>query len=278
VNLTPTQEPTVNLTPTPEVTATSSDDLLVAGFTMNRTSGPAPLAVGFTSTSTGPYDELAWTIVVDGVIVGTMTGATPNHTFLLPNTYTINLEVSASTGETAIAEQNLTVAAPPTATTTPEPGDRTNQPFPSPHRLPGIVQAEDYDVSIDSPAYMDTTAANEGGVYRVDAVDIEVGGSNYDIGWIRPGEFLNYSVDAGSAGSYTLSLRVANPESTVKSVGVSLDGAPAGHVLIAPTGSWLTYREFAASAPLALSPGRHVVTISFDGVNRLNFDWLRFAS
>ena len=129
-----------------------------------------------------------------------------------------------------------------------------------------------------TPAYSDATAANEGGAYRFDAVDIEVGGSNYNVGWIRPGEFLNYSVDATAAGNVTLALRAANPEATTKAVRVSLDGVPAGQVLIAPTGGFLTYREFSASTPLALPAGRHVVTIAFEGVERLNFDWLSLAT
>ncbi|MEN6518815.1 MAG: lamin tail domain-containing protein, partial [Methanospirillum sp.] len=49
-------------------------------------------------------------------------------------------------------------------------------------------------------------------------------------------------------------------------------------VLIAPTGGWTNYREFSAPAPLAIPAGRHVVTIAFEGVERMNFDWLSLAT
>ena len=144
--------------------------------------------------------------------------------------------------------------------------------------MPGRVEAEDYDVTAGSPAYSDTTAANEGGAYRFDAVDIEVGGSNYNVGWIRTGEFLNYSVDTAAAGNFTLSISVANAEPATKPVKVYLDGVPAGEVRIGCTADWVVFREFPATAPITLPPGRHVVTIAFEGVERMNFDWLGFAA
>ncbi len=277
--------PVITPTPTPSPTATTQSPTVTtpsttpfsAAFTMDRMIGTAPLEVRFTSTSTRPYDTLDWTILVGDDVVGTMIGENPSYTFNQPNTYTVQLEASnSSTHEIATAEKTITVTAGPTVTAT-QTAVAGNQPYPSAHNLPGRVEAEDYDVTAGYPAYSDATAANEGGVYRIDAVDIEVGGSNYDIGWIRPGEFLTYSVDATAAGDFTLTLRVANPEATTKAVRVYLDGVPAGQVVIAPTGGWPAYGEFSGSTRLALTQGRHVVTISFEGVNRLNFDWLSFA-
>jgi hypothetical protein len=146
------------------------------------------------------------------------------------------------------------------------------------HAVPGRVEAEDYDVSVGSPAFADTTAVNEGGAYRFDAVDIEVLNRTYSIGWIRSGEFLTYSVDTAAAGDFALTLSVANAEAITKPVRVSLDGVPAGEVMVGSTGSWTVFREFGASAPLTIPQGRHVLTIGFEGVERLNFDWLNLAA
>jgi PKD repeat protein len=49
-------------------------------------------------------------------------------------------------------------------------------------------------------------------------------------------------------------------------------------VPIGPTGGWTTYQGFAGSAPLAFPQGRHVVTIAFEGVNRINLDRLVFSN
>lgn len=284
-------EPTPTVSePTPNATS-PLPGAITAGFSADPRSGPVPLIVRFTSTSTGPYDTLDWTILHGEEVIDTMSGETPIYAFTKPMNVTILLEASnSSTHETATRELTITVTnttltptvtAVETSTVTPvgTPQNTTvpvtggAEPYPAPHTLPGIVQAEDYDMG----AYSDTTAANEGGVYRFDAVDIEMIGTNHNVGWIRPGEFLNYSVDAPVAGTYTLALRVANPEPVRKTITVLLDGRPAGQIRIDPTGGWLNYQEFSAAGPLRFSPGRTVVTISFDGVNRLNFDLLRFT-
>ncbi|MGD9936834.1 MAG: carbohydrate-binding protein [Methanoregulaceae archaeon] len=277
--------------PTPTITGPSTDTI-TAGFSATPRSGPAPLVVRFNSTSTGPYDSLDWTVILDDDVIDTLSGESPIYVFIEPRTYTLVLEASNfSTHETSTVEQTIVVTngtsqptgtpiasftvtptVTPGVTTTPAIG--SSVPYPAAHHLPGIVQAEDYDVG----AYRDVTSANEGGAYRFDAVDIEMIGTNYNVGWIRPGEFLNYSVDAPIAGNLTLAVRVANPEPVTKTITVLLDGARSGQVRVDPTGGWLNYQEYAASTPLRLTPGRHVVTISFEGVNRLNFDLMRFST
>src|SRR5215213_4677746 len=63
----------------------------------------------------------------------------------------------------------------------------------SPWPLPGLIQAEDFDTGGEGVAYHDTTAANEGGMYRTaDGPDLADGGFNddgtYAVGWMRDGE------------------------------------------------------------------------------------------
>ena len=82
--------------------------------------------------------------------------------------------------------------------------------------LPGIVQAEDFDDGGEGVAYHDSDVVNSGGQYRNTGVDIENTtdtGGGYDVGWTAAGEWLNYTVNAGAAGLYTLSARVASPAS-----------------------------------------------------------------
>jgi len=84
-----------------------------------------------------------------------------------------------------------------------------------PHPVPGVIQAEAFDVGGPGIAYMDGSAANEGGQLRPDdAVDIEPttdDGGEYNVGWIFPGEWLTYTVSVAEAGSYDIFARVASP-------------------------------------------------------------------
>lgn len=266
-------ESPVTPTPTPEVP-------IVADFTMDKDSGTAPLTVQFVSTSTGPYTDLDWTILLGDDVVDTMVGETPSYTFATPGTYTVLLEASNSgTGETATKEKTVTVNAVTTTTTTVVTTTQTpiggNQPYPSAHIMPGRVEAEDYDVTAGYPAYSDTTPANEGGAYRQDAVDIEVGGTNFNVGWIRPTEFLTYSVDvpSGAAGTYTIGFRMSNPSGT-KSFNLYVDGILIGAVNLPATGSFNTWTTV-TSPSFQMTEGRHVIKVDFVTTSSINFDYMQ---
>ncbi len=87
---------------------------------------------------------------------------------------------------TALADANATYAQ--TAALAPYPGT---------HDVPGLVQAKDFDVGGEGVAYHDTEPANLGGAYRpTEGVDIETTGLFTDVGWIRSGEWLTYTVNA----------------------------------------------------------------------------------
>jgi hypothetical protein len=161
----------------------------------------------------------------------------------------------------------------PTPTPTPippTPNGTAGEPYPAPHLVPGRVEAEDYDVG----GFADTTAANEGGAYRTDAVDIEVGGSNHNVGWIRAGESLTYSVDAAAAGTYSIGFRVANP-GAARTVTVSVNGA-ARSLTVPATGSFRTWQT-AALTGVNLNAGRNAVRIDTGTAASFNLDYLQFG-
>jgi hypothetical protein len=156
----------------------------------------------------------------------------------------------------------------PVSTSAPSTGGGT--PYPSAHQAPGRVEAEDYNVG----GYFDTTAANEGGAYRNDAVDIEAGGANYNVGWIRAGEYLEYSVDAASAGTYTVSLRVANP-GAAKTVKIVTNGA-SKDLAIPATGSFETWQTAVLNG-VSLNAGRNVIRVNMDKASSFNIDYIDLA-
>lgn len=96
--------------------------------------------------------------------------------------------------------------------------DTANVPFNNtPHPIPGIVQAQDYDLGGSGIAYYDNSEGNAGGQYRNDDADIEPTTDDlgtYKIGWIRAGEWLNYTCEVESDGYYDFDFRVSSPDGT----------------------------------------------------------------
>ena len=85
------------------------------------------------------------------------------------------------------------------------------------------IEAENYDRGGNGGAYFDNTLDNLGGEYRVAGPDIQKTsdcGNGFNVGWILPGEYLQYTVEAPVAGSYKLTLRTARQPSGVASVDV----------------------------------------------------------
>ncbi|MEN6517908.1 MAG: carbohydrate-binding protein [Methanospirillum sp.] len=161
----------------------------------------------------------------------------------------------------------LSPYVPPTPTPTVSP-----QPYMLTH-VPGRIQAENYDLGGEGVAYHDTTPGNTGGMYRHDDVDIEAAGGIVNVGWIRNGEFLIYTTNVVTAGTYLLSARVASPNSG-RTFAVSVDGTPLATIAVPNTGA---YERWTATAPIpvALAAGNHTLKLAFSGDGQ-NLDYVSF--
>ncbi len=149
-------------------------------------------------------------------------------------------------------------------------------PYPGSHLVPGVVWAWDYDAGGEGVAYHDTEPANLGGAYRpAEGVDIETAGTSMDVGWVRDGEWLVYTVNATDPFSCTIVVEAANPDPTTKRVAILADGVPVGTVDLRPTGSFDAYAD-CESTPIALPAGETAIRLSFDGVSRVNLLALNF--
>lgn len=83
----------------------------VANFSQDTTSGPAPLTVQFTDTSTNSPTSWSWDFG-DGSAVST--AQNPSHAFAAPGTYDVTLTATNIAGSDSVTKNNLiTVSAPP---------------------------------------------------------------------------------------------------------------------------------------------------------------------
>src|SRR6202007_1488254 len=80
--------------------------------------------------------------------------------------------------------------------------------------VPGTVQAANYDTGGPGVAYNVTSVNGSANSYRTDGVDLETcsdTGCGYDLGWTAAGQGFKYTVNVATAGTYTVSLRLAPP-------------------------------------------------------------------
>jgi hypothetical protein len=152
------------------------------------------------------------------------------------------------------------VAAPP-----PPPPPPTGPFGGTPVALPGILQAENFDVGGQGVAYSDTTASNSGNAYRP-AEGVDIGPTNdpasggFYVGWTREGEWLNYTVNVTATRNYTVGVRVANIGSGAK-FRIEVDGVDlTGPVPVPNTTGWDTWQTVSL-AGIPLTQGQHVLRL-----------------
>jgi hypothetical protein len=145
--------------------------------------------------------------------------------------------------------------------------------------IPGTIQSENYDTCGANASYYDTTAGNSGGAYRSDDVDIEAStdsGGGYDVGWVAAGEWLKYSANVASSGTYNAQVRVASTTAG-NTMHINVDGTNVtGSLAIPNTGGWQTWATV-TSPNFSLSAGAHTVQAVFDSGNN-NINWMAFSS
>ena len=121
--------------------------------------------------------------------------------------------------------------------------------------VPGTIQAENYDTGGQGIGYNANSVNGTDDGYRSDGVNLETtsdtGGGN-DVGWSSQGQWLRYTVDVATAGTYTISFRVAAPSAVTDALhitdssGTDLSGA----VDIPASGDWQAWETVTGSVEL----------------------------
>ena len=146
--------------------------------------------------------------------------------------------------------------------------------------IPGQIEAENFDLGGEGVAYHDTDPTNNSGQYRfTEGVDIEGcgdTGGGYDVDFISGGEWLQYTVNVTTAGTYTLQARVASA-STGGNFSVNIDGVNISGTMNVPnTGGWGTWQTISVTTS-SLTVGQHILRIAMGGgfnLNYINFNLL----
>ena len=150
--------------------------------------------------------------------------------------------------------------------------------------LPGTVQSENYDNGGEGVAYHDLSVENEGGQYRSSGVDVEPttdSGGGYSVGYAFEGEWLAYTVNVASAGTYDIEVRVAS-SGAGGTFHIDVNGVnKTGTFTVPNTGGWQTWVTLRKTG-LTLSGGQQVFKLVLDssgpGGAVGNFNYLRVAA
>ena len=144
-----------------------------------------------------------------------------------------------------------------------------------PIAIPGILQAEDFDIGGDELTYHDTDQKNITGDYRPDEpIDIyKKSTDSYLVIDNFPGEWLEYTVNVATAGQYTITAHIAafagNGTFQLKA------GANESEIVKAPTSySWVNTKPVSFS--LNLEEGEQIIRISILSSPVFYLDYLDF--
>ncbi|MEI6696523.1 MAG: glycoside hydrolase family 38 C-terminal domain-containing protein [Bacteroidota bacterium] len=149
-----------------------------------------------------------------------------------------------------------------------------NAPFGNIQHIPGVVEAENFDLGGEGIAYHDSDIVNQGNQYRpTEGVDIEVcSEGGYDVYNTNTGEWMLYSIFVDTTATYQLQARLNTSGNTVK-FHFEIDGVDkTGVFSISNTGNWAI-----VSKNVYLTVGLHTFKVYINqSTNNLSFNKFTF--
>lgn len=128
--------------------------------------------------------------------------------------------------------------------------------------IPGTIEFENFDTGGQDVAYNESSGTNQGGsAYRSEPVDIEdITGGGYSIGYVQQNEWLEYTVNVATSGTYNVKIKHASLN-TDADVLLSMDGITVSNSLtLAATGGWTTWAT-TDFTNISLTAGQHVLRV-----------------
>jgi beta-glucanase (GH16 family) len=150
----------------------------------------------------------------------------------------------------------------------------------TPAPIPGTVQAENYDTGGQGVGYNVTSVNGTANSYRSDGADLEATtdtGGGYDIGWTAAGQWFRYTVNVASAGTYTVTFRVAAINAVTDAFHISNSSGTklSGNLNVPATGAWQTWTN--VTAMITLPAGQQTLTVNQDNPG-WNINYVTFAA
>ena len=132
------------------------------------------------------------------------------------------------------------------------------------HRIPGTIEAEDFDEGAEGVAYHESDSKSAEATYRgTSAVDVRKDGNasgNYYIGDVQPGEWMSYTIEVEQEGAYSIETYIVKGDGSSGTFYFEVDGRGATKAIAMPQGGWSDFQnKVTASDKLQLSKGKHVL-------------------
>ena len=151
-------------------------------------------------------------------------------------------------------------------------------------KIPGKIEAENYDVGGHNKAFYDNDRENQGKAYREDEVDVvdisdskcgDAACAGYAIGYTNDGEWVEYTIDVAADAKYDITANVATAFET-SAMQLFSDDKEITESVVAPKvdGVWTTYKVIDVGSA-ELKKGEHVLKLLITG-GYLNVDWIEF--
>ena len=139
-------------------------------------------------------------------------------------------------------------------------------------KIPGTVEAENYDKGGNGFGYKDSDNTNEGGEYRKDGVDVVSANGGYAVGYTTSSEWLTYTVNVEKAGKYDVEAFASNGNTDIE-IDLFIDDNKVGSVSGAGSEDWDTYVKLTGS--VTLPAGEHILKVAFAS-DYNNLDYIKF--
>lgn len=148
----------------------------------------------------------------------------------------------------------------------------------SPAKIPGKIEAEEFDFGGEGNAYHDNDEENRNKGNRNEGVDM----NNTAVGYTQTGEWIEYTVEVEEDGEYEVESRVASGNNGAQFtlymdnqfIIPGADGTPGGFIDVPNTGDWETFKTVTTKLN-KLTKGVHVLKVEITG-DFVDIDYFNF--
>ena len=135
--------------------------------------------------------------------------------------------------------------------------------YKGPHRVPGTVEAEDFDEGAQNVVYYesDSKLADVGyrGSHAVDVRAESKASGGYYIGDVQPGEWMCYTIEVDEDGAYAIETFCVKGDGSEGSFYFEVDGRGASRSIDMPLGGWTDFSHKVKANGIQLTKGKHVL-------------------